>query len=348
MSHSRLTLSITLLLASVPLSAQNGTSVLRVSADGVFKTVQSALDAAPANGALILVAPGTYRELITVSKPNIRLRGAGTDPSQTVIVFDRAHSTVGTTIGSATVTVTADNFFAENITFQNDFNRTHTQEREGSQAVALATRGDRGIYTNVRLLANQDTVFAGSRNCSTDGPNCVLTRQYFSHCTIAGNVDFIFGDGKVVFDDCEIRSTPYYDAAFIAAQSKHYPEQDSGFVFNHCRLVADAGITFPVYLGRPWRDYAYTVYLNTWMGAHIDAAGWSEWLPDTHKLETAYYAEYNSTGPGAPSGHRNPQVHILTAREAKQYETATFLRGADNWEPEASLKQLLVDNRNAN
>ena len=343
----RLVFSIALLGVSLPLAAQDSSRILRVSADGTaaFKTVQSALDAAPADGALIVVAPGTYREVVTISKPNIRLRGAGSDPSQTVIVFDRAHSTVGTTIGSATVTVTADNFFAENITFQNDFNRTHTQEREGSQAVALATRGDRGIYSSVHLIANQDTVFAGSRNCSTDGPNCVLTRQFFSHCVIAGNVDFIFGDGKVVFDGCEIHSTPHYDAAFIAAQSKHYPEEDSGFVFNHCKLVADPSLTFPVFLGRPWRDYANTVYLNTWMGAHIDPAGWSEWLPGTHKLETAYYAEYNSTGPGAPSGLRDPHAHMLTKAEARQYETATFLHGPDHWNPEASLKQLVDQNK---
>ena len=331
-------------LACVSCAGQSASApkTLRVAPDGSaeFTTVQAALDAAPAEGATILVAPGTYREVITVSKPNIHLRGTGADAANTVVVFDLSHDTAGGTGKSATVHVTADDFFAENITFENDFNRTHKQEREGSQAVALETRGDRGIYDNVRLIANQDTVFAGNRNCTTDGPGCVATRQYFYDCVVAGNVDFIFGDGKIVLDHCEIRSTPYYDIAFITAQSKHYPEEDSGFVLNHCRLVADAGVTHPVFLGRPWRDYADTGYLNSWMGSHIDPAGWSEWLPTTHKLETVHYAEYNSSGPGAANSKRDRHAHILSAKEARQYETRTFLRGTDGWNPGQMLLQI--------
>jgi len=87
------------------------------------------------------------------------------------------------------VNVTADNFYAENITFENDFNATHPQLPAGSQALALLVIGDRAVFHNVRLLGNQDTVYAGSRNCSPDGENCIPTRQYFSDCYVAGNVD---------------------------------------------------------------------------------------------------------------------------------------------------------------
>lgn len=314
-----------------------------VAADGTgdYYSIRRALDAAPkAGGALVLVAPGTFWEVITIDKPDIRLRSANADASKTVVVNDLANETAGGTIKSATVHVLADGFFAENITFENDYNRAHEQKREGSQAVALETRGDRGIYHNVRLLANQDTVFAGSKNCTTDGPGCIPTRNYFTDCYIAGNVDFIFGDGKAVFDHCEIHSTAYYHTSFITAQSKHYPDEDSGFAINHSKLVADPGVTHPAFLGRPWRDYATVVFMNTEMGGHIEPAGWSEWLPGYHRLETAYYAEFNSTGRGAPAGKRDPHSHQLTAGQARQYETENFLAGADRWNPQAALKRL--------
>jgi polygalacturonase len=308
---------------------------LYVAADGTgdFYSIQRALDAAPKDGALVLVAPGTYRELLTIDKPNIRLRSANSDAAKTVVVNDRNAGANGGTLHSATVNVTADNFLAENITFQNDFNATHPQLPAGSQALALRVIGDRAIFHNVRLLGNQDTVYTGSRNCSPDGQNCIPTRQYFSGCYIEGNVDFIFGDSKAVFDHCEIHSTAH-DGGFITAQSKHYPEEDSGFVLDHCKLTADPAITKSVYLGRPWRPYATVVYLNTEMGERIDPAGWREWHPgETHSLETVYYAEYNSTGPGAYHDQRDPHTHFLSPEQEKQFEPSVFLRGSDNWNP---------------
>jgi polygalacturonase len=314
---------------------------LYVAADGTgdFYSIQRALDAAPKDGALVLVAPGTYREVLTIDKPNIRLRSANGDASKTVVVNDRSSGTNGGTLHSATVNVTADNFFAENITFENDFNATHPQLPAGSQALALRVIGDRAVFHNVRLLGNQDTVYAGSRNCTPDGQNCIPARQYFSDCYIAGNVDFIFGDGKAVFDRCEIHSTAH-DGGFITAQSKHYPEEDSGFVLNQCKLIADPGVTKPVYLGRPWRPYATVILLNSEMGSHIDPAGWREWHPgETHSIETVFYAEYNSTGPGAQPDQRDPHTHFLTQELAKQFAPSVFLRGADNWDPLQPVKQ---------
>jgi pectin methylesterase-like acyl-CoA thioesterase len=281
----------------------------------------------------VLVAPGTYREVLTIDKPNIRLRSASVDASKTVVVNDRSAGANSGTLHSATVNVTADNFFAENITFQNDFNRTHPQLPAGSQALALLVTGDRAIFHNVRLLGNQDTVYSGSRNCAPDGNPCTPARQYFSNCYIAGNVDFIFGDGKAVFDHCEIHSTAHA-GGFITAQGKHYPDEDSGFVFDHCTLTAEPDVTGTVYLGRPWRPYASVVFLNTQMGEHIDPAGWREWHPgETHSIETVFYAEFNSSGPGARQAQRDPHTHFLTPEQATQYEPSVFLRGSDNWDP---------------
>jgi polygalacturonase len=314
---------------------------LYVAADGTgdFYSIQRALDAAPKTGALVLVAPGTYREVLTIDKPNIRLRSANSDASKTVIVNDRSAGANGGTLHSATVNVTADNFYAENITIQNDYNRTHPQLYAGSQALALLVTGDRAVFHNVRLLGNQDTVYAGSRNCTPNGQPCIPARQYFSDCYVAGNVDFIFGDGKAVFDRCEIHSTSHSEG-FVTAQGKHYPEEDSGFVFNKCTLTGDPDVTKGVYLGRPWRPYATVVYLNSEIGGHIDPAGWREWHPgETHSIETAFYAEYNSTGPGANPSQRDPHAHLLTPEQASQYEPSIFLRGSDGWDP-AKNKQM--------
>ncbi len=305
---------------------------LYIAADGTgdFYSIQRALDVAK-EGQVLMVSPGEYREVLTVDKKHITIRSNNPDASKTVVVNDRSAGQNGGTLHSATVNVTADDFFAENITFENDFNRTHEQVSQGSQALALMVTGDRGVFHNVHLLGNQDTVYAGSHGCEKGEQNCMPARQYFSDCYVAGNVDFIFGDGKTVFDHCEIHSTPHA-GGFITAQSKHYADQDSGYVFNRCKLTADPGVTANVFLGRPWRPFATVVYLHTEMGDKIDPAGWREWHPgETHSLDTAFYAEFDSTGPGAHARERDPHAHQLTPEQAKQYEPEEFLRGKDNW-----------------
>ena len=307
-----------------------------VAADGTgdYYSIQRALDMAPKSGGAVLsISPGVYREVITVDKPNITIRSANPDASKTVIVNDRSAGQNGGTLHSATVNITGDNFFAENITFQNDFNRTHEQVSQGSQALAISVTGDRAIFHNVHLLGNQDTVYLGSRGCSQNSQGCTPTRQYFSDCYVEGNVDFIFGDSKAVFENCEIHSTPH-NGGYLTAQSKHYPDEDSGFVIDHSRLTADPGVVGNVFLGRPWRAYSTVIYVHTWMGDKIAPAGWSEWHAEqTHMLDTTFYAEFDSSGPGANHDQRDPHTHFLTPDEAKQYEPTVFLRGNDNWDP---------------
>jgi pectin methylesterase-like acyl-CoA thioesterase len=243
------------------------------------------------------------------------------------------------------VNVLANDFLAENISFVNDFNRTHPQLPQGSQAVALLVRGDRDIFENVRILGNQDTLYAGVGACSGSGAErtCPVARQYFDHCFIEGNVDFIFGDGKTVFDHCVIRSNPHFEG-FITAQSKSYAAQDSGFVFRDCRLEADSGVG-NVYLARPWRPCATVVYVNTWMDAHIVPAGWREWHPgETDYLPTAFYAENQSSGPGANPLLREPHSGQLTSQQTEKFEPQEFLRGSDDWNPRAILEQKRSNN----
>lgn len=282
--------------------------------------------------------------MLTINKPNIVLRGPYEDASRTQVVADKSSGTAGGTLNSATVNVLAADFLAQNISFVNDFNRTHPQLPQGSQAVALLVRGDRDIFQNVRILGNQDTLYAGVGDCTGSGAEraCPVARQYFERCVIEGNVDFIFGDAKTVFDHCVIRSTQHFEG-FITAQSKSYAGQDSGFVFNDCRLEAVPGVE-NVYLGRPWRAYATVVYLGTWMDAHIVPAGWREWHPgETDYLPSAVYAEFESKGPGANYLLREPRSIQLTPAQAQKFAPQEFLRGTDGWNPIAVLQRKRLD-----
>jgi len=290
-------------------------------------SIQRAIDAAR-EGAIISIDPGTYREVINVTTPHVTVRGTGKSAGDVVIVFNKSAGDSGSTFNSATLNVRAADFRAENLTVANDFNATHPQLPQGSQALAISVTADRAVFRNVRLLGNQDTVYLGTSDCKPgSGEPCATTRQYFENCYIEGNVDFIFGDGKAVFENCEIHSTEH-KGGYITAQGKHYATQDSGFVFRHCRLTAESGMT-GVWLGRPWRPFATVVFIDTAMGPHVEAAGWREWHPgETSYLESVYYAEFQSKGPGA-TGKRDPHTHILDRQEAARYETRRYLR----WDP---------------
>jgi polygalacturonase len=325
---------------TVDIPPVDNTLYVAVDGTGDYYSIQRAIDVAPGGGAVISVAPGTYHEVLSINKPNIVLRSPYEDASKTVVVAGKSSGTSGGTLNSATVNVLANDFLAENISFVNDFNRTHLQLPQGSQAVALLVRGDRDIFENVRILGNQDTLYAGVGECTGTeaGRSCPVGRQYFDHCFVEGNVDFIFGDAKAVFDHCVIRSNEH-SVGFITAQSKSYLGQDSGFVFHHSRLEADAGVA-NVFLGRPWRPYATVVYMDSWMGAHILPEGWREWHPgETDYLPTAFFAEYHSSGPGADSSKREPHAIQLTREQAQKFEAENFLRGSDGWNPGAILEQ---------
>jgi polygalacturonase len=320
--------------AAVVAPPEDRTLYVAVSGNGDYYSVQRALDVAPATGgALISVGPGTYREVLTVDKPGIVLRSAAADASKTVIVYDNSAGSTGSTFKAATVRIVGRDFRAENLTFANDFNRTHPQTPQGSQALALLVAGDRAVFRNVRLLGNQDTLYAGSSDCTPpghDAATCTPTRQYFEGCYIEGNVDFIFGNSLAVFERCEIHSTPHV-IGYITAHGKQDDEEQSLFVFNHCKLTAEPGVTH-VWLGRPWRSMASVVFLNTEMGAHIEPGGWREWHPgETDYMSSVLYAEYNSSGPGAHPAERDPHTKKLTAAEAAAYQTRKVLGGKDGW-----------------
>lgn len=320
---------------SDPVAPRVGTRhevLIAADGSGDYATVQQGVDALVAEGGTIRIKPGVYREVIRVAKPHVRVQGLGEDPAQVVIVFGNSAYSSGSTFKSATVFVTADDFSATNLTLQNDFTRNHELPVQGGQALALSVTADRAIFKKVRFLGAQDTLFAASRECRSEAGPCVPTRQYFEDCYIEGHVDFIFGDSKAVFKNCEIHAIAH-PTVLLTAQSKRYPEEQSGYVFDHCRVTSDAGVG-KIFLGRPWRDYAYVVFMNTELNGKVDPAGWSEWKAgDTHRLETAFYAEYRSSGPGANPGQREAHAKQLSDDEAKKFSTANFLAGTDGWNP---------------
>ena len=292
-----------------------------------YPTLQAAVDALPDAGGEILLAPGVYREKVNVARGKVRLRGTGRAPGDVVIVWGDAHATVGGTVKSATLSANGDDFRAENLTISNDF---PWQANEGSQAVALAVTGDRAVFDRVRLLGAQDTLYAASRKCAAEP--CPVSRQYFRNCYIEGHVDFIFGDANAFFDQCEIHALAHPEV-MLTAHSRTAPEQEKAYVFDHCRITAEAGAG-TIYLGRPWRDYARVIFMNTRMDAAVHPEGWREWTPGTtERLKTAYYAEYRPRGKHASVKQREPLSHQLTATEARRWQKAVFLSGADGWQP---------------
>ena len=310
--------------------AQEPKTITVASSGADFSTIQAAVNAAPDTGAVIRIQPGTYREVVHVDKPKIQFRGEGGDWEKVVLVYgNSAASTCGTRC-SATLFVTGSDFFASNMTIANDYSKTSDVP---SQAVALSVRADRAVLRHVRLLGAQDTLYASSIGCMNGESDCKTGRQYYSDCYIEGHVDFIFGDAKAVFENCEIRSIAHGPGGYLTAQSNTRPGQDAGYVFNHCKITADKGAG-DVYLGRPWRDYSTVIFLNTDIEAPILAAGWSDWKGAPQpRLPTATYAEFNSTGPGANPKAREPYSKQLTPEEAKKYETKAYLAGTDGWDP---------------
>ncbi len=312
---------------SIITAQQTYPSKFTVAQDGSgnFKTIQEAVFAVrdlSQQKVTIFIKKGVYHEKLIIPswKTNISLLGESTD--STIITWnDYAGKKLKTrdeflktdtlrTYTSYTVLVQGNDCSIENITIKNTAGRV-------GQAVALHVEGDRFAAKNCKLLANQDTLYAATEN----------SRQYYQDCYIEGTTDFIFGEATAVFQNCIIKSLT---SSFITAASTR-PGHLFGFVFFNCRLIADSAAT-KVYLGRPWRPYSRTVYINTQMGSHIVKEGWDNWRNAANE-KTVLYAEYNSAGEGANANERVKWSRQLTKKEVKKYTVKNILGGADGWEP---------------
>lgn len=269
---------------------------------GDFTSVQACFDALPSKPAewrTVRIMPGTYREKVTldVYKDKVAVLG---EEGVRIVWNDYSGKTVDgyelTTYDSWTLSIQADEVYLAGVTVENDAGRV-------GQAVALETRGDRIWIDRCRLIGDQDTFF-------TKG---YVSRVYVTDCHIEGTTDFIFGPSIVYFRDCSIRckADSYITAASTTERNKF------GYIFDSCRVTADEGVT-KLYLGRPWKSTARTVWIRCDLPAAIRPEGWHNWR-DPARERTSFYAEWGCTGPGADRSQRVPWSHELTPEQAAEH-----------------------------
>jgi len=231
----------------------------------------------------------------------------GESKENTIITFDDNFSKINlgrnSTFYTSTLLVEADDFSASNLTIKN-------ASGDNGQAIALSVVGNRAKISTCIISGNQDTLYLSGKNA----------KQYFKDCYIEGTTDFIFGGATALFENCTIHSIK---SSYVTAAST--PEGvDYGFVFKNCKLTAEASAN-AVYLGRPWRIYAKTVFINCELGKQIKPEGWENWSkPDAEK--NAFYAEYNNSGEGFQPNKRVSWSHQLTKTEADQYSIENILK----------------------
>lgn len=299
--------------------SQSKTMVVAQDGTGNYKTVQEAFNAIPDNNqenTSIYIKNGTYKEKLTLGPGKNLVTLKGEDKYKTILTFDDHTGKVtpgGDTINtntSASFVVKANNFTAENITFQNDAGFT------AGQAVGLEVQGDKAFINNCRIIGNQDILFTSSAQ----------SRQYYKNCYIEGTTDFIFGAATVWFEQCHIHSKKESHVT-AASTPKDHP---FGYIFNDCILTGDTTL-HNVSLGRPWRPYSSVIYIHCYMGSHIKGEGWANWNK-TDYYKTARYAEYENFGPGAGSTGRISWSKQLTHNAVKLINPPQVLGG---WIPGA-------------
>lgn len=304
--------------------------IVALDGSGDYTSIQECINTIPKDNKqkiTINIKEGVYKEKLIIDKPFINL--IGENPQNTVLTYDDCASKLlasGEKMGtfrSYSTLITGDNFMAQNITFEN----TAGHVGRVGQALAAYVDSDKAYFKNCRFLGYQDTLYTGplpwdatekDRLEGIDHDHTKLNRQVYDRCYIEGDVDFIFGCAMAVFDKCEIFSKDRGKDinGYITAAST--PKcQDYGYIFIDCKLTSDAKAQ-SVFLGRPWRKYAKTAFINCWMGEHIIGRGWNNWR-DPEKEKTVTYAEYGSKGPGVRMDERVSWAEALSDDEAQVY-----------------------------
>ena len=275
---------------------------------GDYTTIQQAINNSksfPYKRVTIFIKDGIYYEKVKIHEWNSNITLVGESKEKTIITFDDYFDKINlgrnSTFFTPTLLVEANNVVLKNLTIENSAG-------EVGQAVALAVSSDEVAVINCKLLGNQDTLYASGKG-----------KQYYKDCYIEGTTDFIFGSATAFFENCQIHSKK--DSYITAAST--LKESEFGYVFKDCKITSDENVT-KVYLGRPWRIYAKTVFINSNLGKHILAVGWHNWSkPEAEK--TTFYAEFKNLGDGFHPNERAKWSHQLNDDEAKKYTLKNVL-----------------------
>ena len=300
------------------------TLVVARDGTGEFRTVDDAIEVCRAfmdYHKVIFVKKGVYKEKLIIPSWLQHIEICGEDVNETIITYDD-HANVKILLGTAapreqpmgtfrtyTLKIEGNDITLKNITIENNAARL-------GQAVALHTEGDRIKVINCRIIGHQDTIYTGVAG----------TRLFFKDCYICGTTDFIFGPSVAWFEGCTIESLVN---SYVTAASTP-KNQPFGYIFNNCRLTAKEGVD-KVFLGRPWRDYGYTLFMNCELGKHICPEGWHHW--EKQREQTARYLEYNNRGEGADTKGRVAWCRQLTKKEATAITPETVFSISDGWNP---------------
>ena len=308
---------------------------------GNFTTITAAINSVSkykASRTVIFVKKGTYNEKIEVESGINKVTLIGEDIDSTIIVYNDysgsgiiyngiISSAIGNEIGTSTshtMYIDSDEFILMNMTIINNAG-------DVGQAVAMNLGGDRTILVHCRILGNQDTFYTWGYG-----------RFFMKDCFIEGDVDFIFGRGVALFDSCIINTNR--SSAPITAASTDL-DWKFGYVFQNCKVTANYGVS-GVPMGRPWKAYAQTVFMNCFLDEHISASGWSQWSSgDNHT--TCFYAEYANYGPGSDTTSRVNWSHQLSDTEAQNYTMANMFAKdvnpsnfSSNWMPDIHSEEV--------
>ena len=292
---------------------------IKVAQDGSgnYKTVQASFDAISLNNKkpiTIYIRNGIYKEKLRLDSSKNFITLVGEDKFNTILTYDDHSGKVspkGDSINTRTswsFLMKANNFKAENLTFQNDAGFT------AGQAVAAEIDGDKSIFINCRFVGNQDVLFTNNEN----------SRQYYKNCYIEGTTDFIFGSSTVWFEQCHIHSKKNSHISAASTPKEH----SYGYIFNDCVLTGDTSL-HNVSLGRPWRPYASVTYIHCYIGQHVKPEGWSNWN-NTDNYKTTRYTEYKNYGASADTTKRAAWSRQLSDEEAKRYTLKNIF---GDWNP---------------
>lgn len=286
---------------------------------GQFRNIADAIEVCRAfmdYHKVIYIKKGTYKEKLIIPQWVQNIELCGESREETIITYDD-HANIlypptGKGMGTFrtyTVKVEANHITFKNLTIENNAARL-------GQAVALHTQGDCLKFVNCRFLGHQDTIYTGMEG----------TRLYFDHCYIEGTTDFIFGPSTVWFEQCTIhcKANSYITAA---STPKHIP---FGYIFNQCTITAASDVQ-KVYLGRPWRDYGYTLFMHCDLPRQIRPEGWHHWQKE--REQTARYLEFENTGEGAATEKRASWSRQLTKKEAKGITLENVFQRNEEWHP---------------